>query len=133
MSDLIPLLLAFGLTLLVLGGGAFFAVVYRKTHDVVTPTQSPPQTRSDPEPHGPIRQRWNFRPEIDPEQITSINEIKRNESPSYGPYYDLDQFSGGNLNSPVNGRIMRDGRYRRVTGDTPGRKDDQDFRRAGPS
>ena len=31
--------------------------------------------------------------------------------------------------SPINGRIMRDGRYRRVTGGTPGREQDQDFRR----
>ena len=33
--------------------------------------------------------------------------------------------------SPISGRIMRDGRYRRVTGGTPGREKDQDFRRVG--
>jgi len=38
-----------------------------------------------------------------------------------------------NLNSPISGRIMRDGRFRRVTANTPGRKHDQDFRRPGPS
>lgn len=39
-----------------------------------------------------------------------------------------DQF-GVNPGSPISGRIMRDGRYRRVTGGTPGRERDQDFRR----
>ncbi|MBZ0300568.1 MAG: LysE family translocator [Anaerolineae bacterium] len=34
-----------------------------------------------------------------------------------------------NTKSPVSGRIMRDGRYRRVTGGTPDREQDQDFRR----
>lgn len=34
-----------------------------------------------------------------------------------------------NTSSPITGRIMRDGRFRRVTGGTPGRKVDQDFRR----
>ncbi len=37
------------------------------------------------------------------------------------------------LNSPISGRIMRDGRYRRVTSNDPDRKKDQDFRRPGPS
>ena len=36
-----------------------------------------------------------------------------------------------NIQSPVMGRTMRDGRYRRVTGGTPGREKDEDFRRAG--
>ena len=36
-----------------------------------------------------------------------------------------------NIQSSVSGRIMRDGRYRRVTGETPGREKDQDFRRVG--
>lgn len=35
------------------------------------------------------------------------------------------------IESPVTGRIMRDGRYRRMTGGTPGREQDQDFRRVG--
>ncbi len=34
-----------------------------------------------------------------------------------------------NASSPISGRIMRDGRYRRMTGGTPGRTKDQKFRR----
>ena len=34
-----------------------------------------------------------------------------------------------NASSPISGRVMRDGRYRRMTGGTPGREKDQDFRR----
>ena len=37
------------------------------------------------------------------------------------------------LNSPITGRILRDGRYRRITSNDPDRKKDQDFRRPGPS
>lgn len=34
-----------------------------------------------------------------------------------------------NIRTPITGRILRDGRFRRLIGGTPGRERDQDFRR----
>jgi hypothetical protein len=34
-----------------------------------------------------------------------------------------------NIRTPITGRVLRDGRFRRLTGGTPGRERDQDFRR----
>jgi hypothetical protein len=44
------------------------------------------------------------------------------------PEYNAEKFDF-DTSSPISGRIMRDGRHRRVTGGTPGREQDQDFRR----
>lgn len=77
------------------------------------------------------RARPNLRAQAESLDFDAALARHANENPNLSPdapEYNAETFDVDS-SSPISGRRMRDGRYRRVTGGTPGREKDQDFRR----
>jgi hypothetical protein len=67
--------------------------------------------------------------EQDEELQQAAHDVQQ-DTPEPGDHIDEPIAGVDNIQSPVHGRWIRDGRYRRVRGGTPGRETDQDFRQA---
>ncbi len=134
--------LVIGLVLLVLGFTVFRSLIpglldmVNNAGGIFESDEPAPRTSSRT---GSRRARLRKPPE--PLDFEAALARHRNEPPPAGKvtieaqHIDSNRF-GVNTSTPISGRIMRDGRYRRVTGGTPGRERDQDFRRvdgSGPS